>query len=46
MFYPNLPQQYSVADPGFTTGGANPKGQFFPENYMKMKEFGPRTDKN
>ena len=41
----------SVADPGFPRGGgANPQsgganlllGQKFPENCMKMKEFGPR----
>ena len=35
-----------VADPGFSPGGApTPKSaiifQFFPENCMKMKEFGP-----
>ena len=37
----------SVADPGFSPGGApTPKSaiifQFFAENCMKMKEFGPR----
>ena len=38
----------SVADPGFSSGGGapTPKGaiifQFFAENCMKMKEFGPR----
>ena len=36
----------SVADPGFSPGGApTPKSaiifQFFAENCMKMKEFGP-----
>ena len=44
----------SVADPGFPRGGgANPEGgganlifgQKFPENCMKMKEFGPRGGK-
>ena len=38
--------KYSVADPGFSPGGApTPKSaiifQFFAENCMKMKEFGP-----
>ena len=38
---------YTVADPGFSPGGApTPKSaiifQFFAENCMKMKEFGPR----
>ena len=40
----------AVADPGFPDGGANFEGdrekllfgQFFPKNYMKMKEIGPR----
>ena len=37
----------AVADPGFSPGGApTPKNaiifQFFAENCMKMKEFGPR----
>ena len=37
---------YAVADPGFSPGGApTPKNaiifQFFAENCMKMKEFGP-----
>ena len=37
---------YSVADPGFSPGGApTPKSaiifQFFAENCMEMKEFGP-----
>ena len=37
---------YTVADPGFSPGGApTPKNaiifQFFAENCMKMKEFGP-----
>ena len=37
----------SVADPGFSPGGGAPTPksaiifQFFPENCMKMKEFGP-----
>ena len=38
----------SVADPGFTCGGANPRRRFlfgdfyFAKNCMKMKEFEPR----
>ena len=39
-------QKRSVADPGFSPGGVpTPKSavifQFFAENCMKMKEFGP-----
>ena len=39
--------QLAVADPGFPPGGGAPTPknaiifQFFPENCMKMKEFGP-----
>ena len=45
-----MKQDTPVADPGFPKGGgANPQGgdvnllfgQKFPENCMKMKEFGP-----
>ena len=46
MFQNSFSADLPVADPGFSPGGApTPKSaiifQFFAENCMKMKEFGP-----
>ena len=46
LFVPNI-HTFTVADPGFSPGGGAPTPksaiifQFFAENCMKMKEFGP-----